>query len=593
MNNPKNKYSSLVEMLRYQAVHRPNKIVFRFLHNGEKEVEKVTYQELDRKVRAIANKLRKTINRGERILLLYPPGLEFISAFFGCLYADAIAVPVYPPRPNRPATRLLAIKSDSQATLALTTKSMLSKLEIQLANYPELATLPLMATDDISIDLASDWQESEATMKSLAFLQYTSGSTGMPKGVMVSHGNLLHNSEYIKQGFELTQESVSVSWLPSFHDMGLIDGIIQPLYTGFTGILMGPEFFIQSPWRWLQAITDYKATHCGGPNFAYDFCVQKIMPQQMDSLDLSSWQSAYNGSEPVRRETLDLFATKFAPCGFRSNFFYPCYGMAEATLMISGGRVKDKPIYCTVSAEGLEQKLVIETPEDDKDVRHLVGCGRTWVDTKILIADPESLEQCTPGQVGEIWVSSESVAQGYWNQPALSEKTFHAYLADTDEGPFLRTGDLGFLRDGELFVTGRIKDMIIIRGRNYYPQDIELTVEASHPSLRANCCAAFAVEKDGTERLVVVVEVERTYLRQLNVKDVVADVCEAIIQHHELQVYATVLIRTGSIPKTSSGKIQRRACKEKFLDQTLDFVGGKIGNSEFSNQPALSPIGAI
>ncbi|CAD5954489.1 Putative fatty-acid--CoA ligase fadD21 [Planktothrix tepida] len=571
---------TLVEILRDQAVAQPNQIAFKFLPNGEQESDQLTYQELDQKARAIAYQLGQKINRGERVLLLYPPGLEFISAFFGCLYADAIAVPVNPPRPNRPATRLLTIKSDSQATLALTTTSLFSKLKSQLTHYPELATLPLIVSDEISIDLASNWEKSTTTIDSLAFLQYTSGSTGTPKGVMVTHGNLLHNSQYIKQAFQLTQDSISVSWLPSFHDMGLIDGIIQPLYTGFMGVLMKPESFIQHPWRWLQAITNYKATHCGGPNFAYDLCVQKITNEQLETFDLSSWESAYSGSEPVRRETLERFIAKFAPCGFPAKSFYPCYGMAESTLMISGGLVQEEPIYCTVAADALEQNGVTEASKDVENVRHLVGCGRGWLDTKIVIVEPESFQQCHSGQVGEIWVSGESVAQGYWNQPELSEQAFGAYLADPHHGPFLRTGDLGFLREGELFITGRMKDMIIIRGRNYYPQDIEITVETSHPALRGNCCAAFAIEKDNTEQLVIVAEVERTHLRHLNVKEVVAEIGEAIMQQHEIQAYGTVLIKTGSIPKTSSGKIQRRICKEKFLCETLNIVGGKIGKSE-------------
>ncbi len=588
MRNLEQQYSTLVQMLRYQAIHQPQQIVFKFLQNGEQETDKLTYEELDQKARAIAFHLRKIINRGDRILLLYPPGLEFISAFFGCLYADAIAVPVNPPRPNRPANRLLAIKLNSEATLAITTTSLLNKLQSKLANYPELSTLPLITTDDININLASEWEASAATIDSLAFLQYTSGSTGTPKGVMITHGNLLHNSEYIKQAFELTPESVSVSWLPSFHDMGLIDGIIQPLYTGFLTVLMGPEFFIQSPWRWLQAITNYQATHCGGPNFAYDLCTQKITSQQISSLDLSSWESAYSGSEPVRRNTLESFTAKFAPYGFRAHSFYPCYGMAESTLMISGGRIQEKPIYCTTATEALAQKLVVQTSEDHQNVRHIVGCGQAWLNTRIVIAEPDSLQQCTSEQIGEIWVSGESVAQGYWNQPELSEIAFGAYLADTNERPFLRTGDLGFLRDGELFITGRMKDLIIIRGRNYYPQDIELTVENSHPALRANCSATFAIENNNTEHLIVVVEVERTHLRHLNVTDIVAAISESIMQQHEIQAYGTVLIKTGSIPKTSSGKIQRSICKEKFLDQTLNIVGGKIGKSELSNSLTLT-----
>jgi acyl-CoA synthetase (AMP-forming)/AMP-acid ligase II len=421
-------------------------------------------------------------------------------------------------------------------------------------------------------DLASDWHEPEVSSDTLAFLQYTSGSTGTPKGVMVSHGNLLHNSEYIKQAFELTPDSVSVTWLPSFHDMGLIDGIIQPLYTGFPVFLMPPASFVQQPIRWLQAISRYRATHCGGPNFGYELCVSKITPEQRENLDLSSWCSAYNGAEPVRKDTLKRFSAAFKPCGFRASSFYPCYGMAETTLMVSGGGVKDEPVYCTVQADTLEQNRVVEASEDTQNVRHLVGCGRSWLETKIVIADPELLTRCAPGKVGEIWVSGASVAQGYWNRPEQTKQNFNAYLADTGEGPFLRTGDLGFLQGSELFITGRIKDVIIIRGRNHYPQDIELTVEKSHSALRPGCGAAFAVEIEGRERLVVVQELERSYLRKLDVNEVVGNIRQAVVAQHGLQVYATVLVKTGSIPKTSSGKIQRHACCSGFLTGSLNVM---------------------
>jgi len=342
------------------------------------------------------------------------------------------------------------------------------------------------------------------------------------------------------------------------------------LYTGFLGVLMPPVAFLQQPIRWLLAIARYKATHCGGPNFGYDLCVSKTTPEQRESLDLSSWCSAYNGAEPMRRETLERFASLFADCGFKASFFYPCYGMAEATLMVSGGLVKDEPIYYQVDADALEENRIVEASGHTEQVKHLVGCGRSWLETKIVIANPESLTLCTPAQVGEIWVSGASVAQGYWNRP---EETFQAYLADTREGPFLRTGDLGFLKDGELFVTGRLKDLIIIRGRNHYPQDVELTVEKSHPALRPNCGAAFAVEVDGVERLVIAQEVERSYLRKLKVDEVVEAIRREVSQEHELQVYAVLMLSTGSIPKTSSGKIQRRACRTGYLENSLKVVG--------------------
>ncbi|MGK7872421.1 MAG: fatty acyl-AMP ligase [Xenococcaceae cyanobacterium] len=591
--NPKQKFPTLVDLLSYRALHQPDQKAFIFLEMGEIEVDSLTYQELDRQAQIVASQLQKLGVRGERVLLLYPPGLEFIVAFFGCLYAGAIAVPANLPRPNRPLSQLQGIAADAQGSMVLTTTSLSSKLQRLLSKSQLLAGLRQLVTDNTTTELAGLWQKPLLSSDTLAFLQYTSGSTGTPKGVMVSHGNLLQNLEYIKQTFELTPESVSVSWLPSFHDMGLIDGILQPLYTGFPGVLMPPVSFMQKPFRWLKAISRYQATHCGGPNFGYDLCINKIAPEEQETLDLSSWCSAYNGAEPIRKEILERFAAKFAPCGFRASFSYPCYGLAESTLMVSGGLVNDEPIYCKVQANALEENRVVEVSEDTQNVKHLVGCGRAWLDTKILIVDPESLTQCTPEQVGEIWVSSSSVAQGYWKRPEETEETFRAYLADTGEGPFLRTGDLGFLQDGELFVTGRIKDMVIIRGRNYYPQDIELTVEKSHPVLRPSCGAAFAVEVKGFERLVVVHEVHRSYLHKLNVEEVVGTIGEAVMQHHDLQVYGALLVKTGSIPKTSSGKIRRKTCREKFLAQTLDGVGGKIGNSIFPRKPVSSLAVAV
>ncbi|MGK7876650.1 MAG: SDR family NAD(P)-dependent oxidoreductase [Xenococcaceae cyanobacterium] len=564
---------TLIELLAKRAVVQPGSLAYIFLSDGETETDRLTYSELDKQARAIACSLQKQTRRGERALLLYPPGLEFIAAFFGCLYAGVVAVPTYPPRKNQKMTRWKAMASDAGATVTLTTASQLSKIESRFAENPELARLRVIATDKIPSHLGSDWEEVEVSPSILAFLQYTSGSTGKPKGVMVSHGNLLHNSEYIKQAFELTPDSVSVSWLPSFHDMGLIDGVIQPLYTGFLGVLMSPVAFLQKPIRWLQAISRYKATHCGGPNFGYELCVNKIATEERVSLDLSSWCSAYNGAEPVRRETLERFGSYFADSGFQPKFFYPCYGMAEATLMVSGGLVKDEPVFCRVVSEALAKNRIVATSENTKNVRHLVSCGLSWLDAKIVIVNPEHKRQCAPDEVGEIWVSGSSVAKGYWLKPEQTEETFKAYLADTGSGPFLRTGDLGFIKDGELFVTGRLKDLIIIRGGNYYPQDIELTVEQSHPSLRASCSAAFSIDVDDSERLVVVAEVERHAIKGLDIEAVARSIRKAISLQHELQVYAIALLRTASIPKTSSGKIQRHACRLGFLENTLNIVG--------------------
>lgn len=564
--------TSLVNLLHERAQTKPSETAFIFLKDGETEGSRITYQELDLQARAIATKLYSRDASSSRVLLLYQHGLEFIAAFLGCLYAGAVPVPAYPPQANQKVSRLLNILVDAQPKVILTTNALLNNIKNWLDQNLEKKLLSLIATDDIPNQLGLEWQKPLLQNETLAFLQYTSGSTGTPKGVMVSHGNLMHNSQYIKEAFELTSKSVSVSWLPSFHDMGLIDGIIQPLYTGFLGVLIPPVYFLQRPIRWLQAISHYQATHCGGPNFAYDHCVRRIMAEQLNTLDLSSWYSSYSGAEPVRRETLEKFTAKFEVCGFQAKFFYPCYGMAEATLMISGGLLNNEPVYCEVKSNLKEQHQVITSPENTQTIKSIVGCGRTWLDTKIVIADPQSLKRLPPNQIGEIWVSGSSVAQGYWNLPEKTQQTFQAYLADTKEGPFLRTGDLGFIQDDELFVTGRLKDLIIIRGRNYYPQDIELTLEKSHPALRANCGAAFAVEIDEQEKLVVVQEVERTYLRNLNLAEVIGNIRESIALEHELQVHDILLLKPASIPKTSSGKIQRYRCRNSYLNGSLKVV---------------------
>jgi acyl-CoA synthetase (AMP-forming)/AMP-acid ligase II len=582
------KFSTLVDLLGYRAQNQSDQTAYTFLEDGETEAGRLTYKELDRQARAIALRLQSLDATGSRALLLYPPGLEFIAAFFGCLYAGVVAVPAYPPRRNQNMTRLQAILTDAQATVALTTTSLLGNIEQRFAESPELADLRWLATDNIASDLAQAWQEPEVSSDTLAFIQYTSGSTGTPKGVMVSHGNLLHNSAAINECFADTPNSRGVSWLPPYHDMGLIGGVLQPLYVGAPMILMPPVAFMQKPLRWLQAISRFKATNSGGPNFAYDLCLRKITPEQLASLDLSSWEVAFTGAEPVRAETLEQFAATFESCGFRREAFHPCYGMAETTLIVSGGLKTVPPIIRQVDGAALEQNRVVAA-RGKEGTRTIVGCGQSLLDQKILIVDPESLTPCPDNQVGEIWVSGPSVAQGYWNRPEQTQEIFHAYLADTGDsaaaetqgesnaagqspGPFLRTGDLGFLQDGELFITGRIKDLMIIRGQNHYPQDIELTVEKSHPALRPGCGAAFTVEVKRQERLVIVQEVERSYLRKLNVNEVVGNIRASVAAEHALQVYATVLVKTGSIPKTSSGKIQRHACRSGFLNGSLNIV---------------------
>ena len=405
---------------------------------------------------------------------------------------------------------------------------------------------------------------------------------------MLSHGNLMHNLKAIYHGFQLDANSSGAFWLPSYHDMGLIGGILEPMYINGPSTLISPVSFLQRPVRWLDIISKYKATTSGAPNFAYDLCVDKVTPEQMETLDLSSWTLAFCGAEPIRPETLERFARTFAGCGFRKNAFYPCFGMAENTLLVSGGEGPSEARTFTIDRKSLERDLVVSASLDDSGSLTMVSCGKSIIDQKIMIVNPNTLEACAPEQVGEIWVSGPSVAQGYWGLEEETQTHFQAHVANTGEGPFLRTGDLGFLHEGELFVTGRLKDLIIIHGSNHYPQDIELTVEASHVALQPSAGAAFSVTDDGKEKLVIVQEVTRQG-RSADINEVTSAIRQAVAEKHDLQVFAIVLVKPMSIPKTSSGKIQRRATKAAFLDGELEVVGEWRKNSPSS--PALPPVG--
>ena len=568
------KYSTIVDILNDRSQNLPHQIAYIFLPDGETESGSLTYQQLNTQVRAIAAHLQSFITPGDRILVVYPytAGLEFIASFFGCICAGAIAVTSNPPLNSNAIAKLQERVESSEPKAILTTESFFQQIQAKLAKNPDLAPklnqLPWIATDKISCSEAPKWREPKIDPETLAFFQYTSGSTGKPKGVMVTHSNILHNSAIIYQSFEHSSESQGVIWLPMFHDMGLIGGVIQPLYGGFPVTLMSPIALIQKPIHWLKAISKYKATTSGGPNFAYDLVSRQVTPKQLKNLDLSSWSIAFSGAEPVRGATLERFAETFAPCGFRREAFYPCYGMAETTLFISGGTKTKAPIMKYVDAEALAENRVVLGGEKSRAV---VSCGWGWLGDEIVIVDPKSLTRRSEGEVGEIWVSGAGVGKGYWQQPEETEQTFNAFVAD--QGPFLRTGDLGFLQDGELFITGRIKDVMILWGRYHYPQDIELTVERCHPAFRPGCGAAFSVEAEDDERLIIVQEVERNFLRNLNLEEVVGAIRQAVAKEHIVEVYAINLLKTGSIAKTTSGKIQRRLCRSQFLEGTLNSVG--------------------
>ncbi|GIW93718.1 MAG: fatty acyl-AMP ligase [Pirellulaceae bacterium] len=560
----------LLECLERWASERSDWIAY-YATDGESHDESITYRALFERSRAIAAYLQEHGLSGERVMLLYPAErpLEFVAAFFGCLLAKAVAVPAFPPRRNRNMQRILAISDDAQARAALTVEDTWQRAQAFMDEAPGLRLLQWIATDRIDSQWAGSYKSVEIDSNDLAVLQYTSGSTGAPKGVMLAHRNLVHNVALIAYGFGIEQRGVGLTWLPTYHDMGLVGGVLMPMFVGRPNVLMSPFTFLAKPIRWLKALHKYRAIVSGGPNFAYDLCVQKITDQELEGLDLSCWEVAFNGAEPVRRDTIQNFSQRFAPYGFQPTAMYPCYGMAETTLIVTGKVKTRPPTVVAVDGPKLDAHQVLFVDCSSERARELVGSGRVLPEETVLIVDPETREVLPADRVGEIWVQSPSVGLGYWNKPDVTEETFQARLANGD-GPFLRTGDLGFMHDGELFVTGRLKDLIIVRGVNRYPQDIELTVEKASSQVQPGGVAAFAVEMQGQERLVVVAEVERR--RSDNWGDVIQAIRREVMRQHDLPPDAVVLVRFGSIPTTSSGKIQRHACRQEFLEGRLKVV---------------------
>jgi acyl transferase domain-containing protein/acyl-CoA synthetase (AMP-forming)/AMP-acid ligase II/aryl carrier-like protein len=555
---------TFVEVVRYRAEHQPQRIAFEFITNSTRnEFETCTYVELDRRARGLAGKLQQLGLPGERALLVYAQGLDYIAAFFGCLYAGVIAVPVYPPRANQSLERVVGIAKDSQAAVALTTERI-GRNGVHVSAGP-MSDVKWICSDLPESYAPEAWRDSQVDPQSVAFLQYTSGSTSNPKGVIITHANLMHNSAWTQRCFETSSESRYVGWLPPYHDMGLIGGMLQPVYAGFPATLLPPAAFLQRPLRWLELVSSRKATISGGPNSAFDLCVRNVQPERRDALDLSAWKVAFCGSEPIRAETLDRFAACFAPCGFRREAFYPCYGLAEATLFASGGVQGARPRIVSFDRAALLKGGVLERPGSAGEV--LVGSGAV-LPNETRVVDPATCRPCAPGIVGEIWLSGPSIAQGYWNRPRETAETFQARLDGEPAEAFLRTGDMGFLHDGELFVAGRLKEVIIVRGRKYFPPDIEATVAQCHDALRYGTSAAFSVEESGEERLVIVHELART-ARKADHLALMQAIRSAIADLNGIEVAAVVLTESLGIPKTSSGKIQRLSCRAAYLSGKL------------------------
>ncbi|MGW4400384.1 AMP-binding protein [Amycolatopsis nivea] len=573
---------TVADLVRVRAQDQPGRVGYTFLADGDEEELDLTYLDVHRAALGVAARLRDAgVRPGDRAILLLPPGLDYLVAFFGCLHAGVVAVPLYPPDPfqlDRSVPRLASVVADADAVAALTITPLLGFLDELTRRAPLLGELRWLSADDAPpADL--DAAPVAIAPDSVAMLQYTSGSTADPKGVMVTHANLLHNSARIRELFRTGPESRGVSWLPPYHDMGLIGGLIQPLYAGASTVLLSPLHFLEKPLRWLRAVDRYRVTTSGGPNFAYDLCARKADPAEIATWDLSCWEVAFNGAEPVRPATLRRFAETFAPAGFRAEAFLRCYGLAEATLIVTGvGGAFAGPVSGPLSLDPEALSRDAAEPADGTGTgTELLSCGPSLPGQRVEIVDPASGRPLPDGRTGEIWVSGPSVAAGYWRQPDLTARTFHARL-DGGGPDFLRTGDLGFRHDGELVVTGRSKDLIIIRGRNHYPQDLELTAETAVPELRPGCSAAFTA---GDGELVLVHEL-RKQAAQPDPAAAAARIRQAVAEEHGLQVRTVVLLRGGGVPKTSSGKVRRSRCRVQFLAGELP----EIARSESSAEPA-------
>jgi acyl-CoA synthetase (AMP-forming)/AMP-acid ligase II len=569
------RFTSLVHALQTHAVTHPEDLAYTALNERGGEAASLTYAELDRRASALADALAARAAPGERALFVFPPGLEFLVAFFACQYASIIAVPTIFPRQGRLRDSSVKIVENCVPKLGLTTGAAVESMRTLHAEVPNAAGIEWLGIDTMELPPPATpaGQRPIPDVETLGLLQYTSGSTSAPKGVMVSHGNLCANVEMISASDDLGRSSTRVGWIPLYHDMGLIFIALQAAYVGAHCVLMAPQAFVAHPLSWLKAIQKYRAEMTIAPNFAYDLCLEHYSPERMEGVDLSCLRLALNGAEPVRATTIEQFAKVFAAHGLRPSAPHPTYGMAEATLMISGGMHGGRPRLWHVSRE-LLQRNVAATAAEGERAQTLVGCGKVLVGEKIAIVDPDTRERRSVGEVGEIWVQGPLVAQGYWQAPEATQETFHGTIQGEDGSSWLRTGDLGCFDDtGELYITGRIKDIMIVRGSNYYPQDLEQTAEKSNPALRRGYAAAFTfMEEDERELLAIVCEVRKDYLDRLDIDAVVGDVRMAVVREHELTVHRIILTPPGTVPKTTSGKIRRTATRERWQSGELPTI---------------------
>lgn len=561
-----NKAATLIDRLEQHAVSRLQRVAYRFINAQTDETDRMTYGELRDAARRVAAFLLDKVATGDRVAICCTPSLDFVRAYIGCLYAGVIAVPTCPPARPADWEGLSRILKDSGCKALLSDDLLAPVLREKVSQIGR--SVPIYAVSEASGHDAAQSLPAVAA-GDVAFLQYTSGSTGTPKGVIVTHGNLMANEAAVERAFGHDDDSDLLGWVPMYHDMGLIGIALQPLYLGTTSTLMSPQAFLKSPLSWLCAISRYRPHTSGAPNFAFELCLKAAEAEDVSDLDLSSWRVAFNGAEPIDADTMSRFAEYFSRVGLPHDAIYPCYGLAESTLYVSGHR-RGKAFHIEeVDREALKRNQ-LDPPAAGKASNRLVGtrniCGHD-----IRIVDPDSGVEKAAGNVGEIWLKNPSVAQGYWGNAEATARIFQAFTAK-GEGPYLRTGDLGALYKDSLFITGRVKDMIILNGRNFYASDIEKAVQGQDARLRLGYGAAFGLSNGGQEALVLVQAVKQKDMVPEEAEQVCAEIKKTILREIGVPVARIVLIHSRTFPRTSSGKIRRNECRQMLIQDELQIV---------------------
>ncbi|QDF04739.1 AMP-binding protein [Myxococcus xanthus] len=586
-------FETLQELLSHRARTQPDREVFSFLGGRGEKVATLTYGALHQRATAIAAALRPGLKPGDTALLLYPSGLEFIAGFFGVLQAGGIPVPLCPPRGKSDVRRVATTRANAKAQVVLTSNELLPLLR-PMSGLPDWSTVQWVASDALPATApdASLGEPPPARSSDTAYLQYTSGSTAAPKGVMITHRNALFNATDIQQSLGLTEDGLVVSWLPMFHDFGMVFTLFAVLTSGARAVLLAPETFIKDPLTWLRALSEHRATHTGSPNFGYQRCVTHVAPEHRKDLDLSALRCAVSGSEPIRYETLRAFADAYKGVGFSYDVFDCGFGLAESTLRVTTGQ---RSRVLALHRDELERGAVTPVEETSPHCRQLVSCGKTSHgerphEMRLEIVDPRTRQPSPPGKVGHVWVAGPSVSPGYYENPEATRATFHNELAGGDGTKFLDTGDLGFLDHGELFITGRAKELIIIRGENHYPQDIESTAVTAMPRLRDDSTVAISAERETENSIVLLAEAPDDAGAE-DVTELAAPVARAISESHGLTLSRFVLVAKRSLPRTTSGKLQRLQSKEAWLRGDLSVLATweNARGGDVDTAPAVAP----